>query len=208
MSSTLGAESIVGNSALLVIDVQQAIDEPDWAREGPRNNPEAEANIARLLDAWRRARRPIFHIRHDSTSSHSTYRPGQPGNDFKHVVRPLAGEAVIPKRVHSAFIGTDLEQRLRAAGVVQLVITGVITNNSVEATVRMAADLGFEVYLVEDGIFTFGKRDYHGTPRTAAEVHAMSLANLKDEYCIVVTTMQLLAMLANDGDGPARSGGG
>jgi len=54
----------VPNAALLVIDVQKAIDEPYWAAEGPRNNPDAEANIARLLKHWRETRRPLFHVRH------------------------------------------------------------------------------------------------------------------------------------------------
>jgi nicotinamidase-related amidase len=57
-------------------------------------------------------------------------------------------------------------------------VTGAITNNSVEATVRMAGNLGFETYLVEDAAFTFGRKDWNGVARTAAEVHAMSLANL------------------------------
>ncbi|HTS61456.1 MAG TPA: hypothetical protein VMH28_05505 [Candidatus Acidoferrales bacterium] len=61
-------------TALLVIDVQKAIDHPSW---GERNNPDAERNIAALLAAWRTARRPIYHIRHDSIEPNSTYRPGQ-----------------------------------------------------------------------------------------------------------------------------------
>src|SRR5437016_14577462 len=98
-------------TALLVIDVQKAIDHPSW---GHRNNPDAERNIAALLRAWRTARRPVIHIRHDSTEPASHYRPGQPGNDFKPEARPADGETVIAKRTNSAFIGTDLESRLRA----------------------------------------------------------------------------------------------
>jgi len=170
-------------TALLVIDVQKAIDHPSW---GERNNPDAESNIAALLAAWRAARRPVYHVRHDSTEPTSTYRPGQPGHDFKPEAQPLAGETVIAKQTNSAFIGTNLESRLRAAGHTTLVIAGVITNNSVEATVRMAGNLGFRTYLVEDATFTFGRRDWHGRWRTADEVHAMSLANLDGEYCTVV----------------------
>jgi nicotinamidase-related amidase len=82
---------------------------------------------------------------------------------------------------------------LRAAGQSTLVVTGVITNNSVEATVRMAGNLGFDTYLVEDATFTFGRNDWHGVWRTADEVHAMSLANLDGEYCSVVNTQQILS---------------
>jgi nicotinamidase-related amidase len=179
-------------AALVVIDVQYAIDHPSW---GERNNPQAEDNIAALLAAWRASGRPIYHIRHDSTEPQSHYRPGQPRHAFKPEAMPLARETVIGKRAHSAFIGTGLEAILRAAGVETLIVTGVITNNSVEATVRMAGNLGFETFLVEDACFTFGRKDWAGTPRTAAEVHAMSLANLEGEYATVVSTAAVLAAL-------------
>ena len=168
------------NTALLIVDVQKAIDDPAWSREGPRNNPDAERNIARLLEAWRRSTRPIFHIRHDSVKPVSAYRPDNPGNAFKPEAQPLAGETVIAKNTNNAFVRTDLEQRLRGAGIDALVFVGVITNNSLEATVRMAGNLGFTTYLVEDAAFTFGRRDYRGTLRSAEEVHAMSLANMND----------------------------
>lgn len=177
-------------TALLIIDLQNAIDHPSW---GVRNNPDAEKNVAALLDAWRRTGQPIYHIRHDSREPASHYRPGQPGNDFKPEAQPLPGETIIAKQTNSAFIGTDLESRLRAAVQTTLVITGVITNNSVEATVRMAGNLGFNTFLVEDAVFTFGCKDFAGTPRTAEEVHAMSLANLDGEYCTVVQTKAVLA---------------
>jgi len=177
------------NAALIVIDLQKAIDHPSW---GERNNPGAEKNAAALLQAWRRTGRPVYHIRHDSSEPASHYRPGQPGHDFKPETQPVAGEAVIAKRTNSAFIGTGLESRLRAAAQTVLVVTGVITNNSVEATVRMAGNLGFDTYLVEDATFTFGRKDWRGTWRTADEVHSMSLANLDGEYCTVVGTREIL----------------
>ncbi|MBI2679633.1 MAG: cysteine hydrolase [Candidatus Solibacter usitatus] len=176
-------------AALLIIDLQKAIDHPSWGR---RNNPEGERNIARLLAHWRASGMPLYHIRHDSTEPDSTYRPGQPGHDFKDEARPLPGETIIAKKTPNAFIGTGLEEKLRAAGHLAVVIAGVITNNSVEATARMAGNLGFATYVVADATFTFGKKDWDGTQRTAEEVHAMSLANLHGEYCTVVTTADVL----------------
>jgi nicotinamidase-related amidase len=180
-------------AVLLVVDVQKAIDAPHHAADGPRNNPGAEQNIARLLDAWRRDDRPIIHIRHDSTFPTSSYRPGQDGNNFKTEVAPVSGETVITKRTNSAFIGTELERHLRESGLETLIFAGVSTNNSIEATVRMAGNLGFQTYLVADACFTFGRRDFHGRLRTADEVHAMSLANLQGEYCTVLDTATVLA---------------
>jgi nicotinamidase-related amidase len=189
--------SKLAGAVLLIIDVQKAIDAPEHAADGPRNNPDAERNMARLLAAWRSGGRPVIHIRHDSTFPASAYRPGQPGNDFKDEVTPAAGETVIAKRTNNGFIGTDLEQRLRAGGHEALVIAGVITNNSVEATVRMAGNLGFETYLVADACFTFGRRDFEGRPRTADEVHAMSLANLDKEYCTVLDSAAVLGRISS-----------
>ena len=71
-----------------MIDVQQAIDHPSW---GERNNPQAEANIAALLAAWRATGRPIYHVRHDSTEPQSHYRPGPAGHEFKPEAMPHAG---------------------------------------------------------------------------------------------------------------------
>lgn len=177
-------------AALLVIDMQKAIDHPSW---GERNNPTAERNALALIQHWRSVGRPIFYIRHDSRFPDSTYRPGQPGHDFKDGFQPLPGETVIGKQNHSAFIGTDLDIRLRRADISTVVVCGVITNNSVEATVRTAENLGFDVYLAEDACFTFGKKDWNGTWRTADEVHAMSLANLSGEYATIVKTADLLS---------------
>lgn len=108
----------------------------------------------------------------------------------------MAGERVIAKQTNSAFVGTDLEEQLRAGGHDTLVVAGVITNNSVEATVRMAGNLGFSTYLVADGCFTFDRTDWNGTHRSAEDVHAMSLANLHAEYCTVVSADFLLGVQA------------
>jgi nicotinamidase-related amidase len=184
---------LAGPAVLLSIDVQKAIDAPYHALVGPRNNPDAEQKIARLLGEWRRKGWPIIHVRHDSTFASSAYRPGQEGNQFKPEVAPGPGETILAKQTNSAFIGTGLEQQLRERGLRTLVIVGVATNNSVEATVRMAGNLGFHTFLVADACFTFARRDYHGRLRTADEVHSMSLANLDGEYCQVVDTATILA---------------
>jgi nicotinamidase-related amidase len=192
------------STALLIVDVQRAIDDPSWAADGPRNNPGAEANIAALLACWRQLGFPIFHVKHDGTFPTSTYRPGQPGNDFKPEAAPLPGETIITKHTNSAFIGTELDQLLRRAKISTLLICGVITNNSVETTVRMAGNLGFETYLVEDAGFTFARKDYRGRLRTAEEVHNMSVANMNGGgYCTVTHTAEVLEAIARN---PAQIG--
>lgn len=180
-------------AVLLLIDMQKAVDHPSW---GIRNNPEAESNVVKLLIDWRRRGAPIVHIRHDSIEPNSPFHPGQIGNEFKPETTPLVAETVFAKRTNSAFIGTELESMLRAKGYTTLVVVGVSTSNSVEATVRMAGNLGFQTYLVADGTFTFEKKDWSGRIRNAEEVHDMSLANLDGEYCKVVKTEWVLGAFA------------
>lgn len=184
--------SLDRNAVLLLIDLQRAVDDPSW---GPRNNAHAEFNVARLLSAWRKAGAPVIHVRHDSVEPGSTYRPGQRGNDFKPEATPAPGEIVLVKHTNSAFIGTDLERRLRAGPHSCVVVVGVSSSNSVDATVRMSGNLGFRTLLVDDATFTFDKRDWTGTLRSAQDVHALTLATLHGEYCTVVTTEQVLAAL-------------
>ena len=185
--------TISPRTALVIIDMQKAIDDPSWAKEGPRNHPHAEAAALRLIEAWRAGGGPIYHVRHDSVEPQSTYRPGQPGNAFKTGFEPKAGEELIPKRTGSAFVETVLEEKLRGRGQLDLVVAGVITNNSVETTVRHAGTLGFRVTLAEDACFTFARRDWRGVLRSAEEVHALSLANLDREYCRIATVAEVLA---------------
>ncbi|SHJ93440.1 cysteine hydrolase family protein [Halomonas caseinilytica] len=177
--------------ALLVIDMQQGM---SGMASGERNNPSAESNIENLLAAWRRNRLPIIHIRHISRTPESPFWPGQPGVEFQLHFLPLAGEHIVEKNVPDAFVCSGLERWLHVRDIRQIVIVGVSTNNSIEATARTAGCLGFKVHVVEDGTFAFPKRDFSGVQRSASEVHAMSLANLDGEYASILSAAQALKM--------------
>ena len=193
LASTLQSvdEHLPRATALLVIDTQKAIDHPSWGR---RNNPGAEANIARLLSAWRHDERPIIHVRHESREPGSTYLAGQSGCAFKPEAEPAPGELIVTKHTNAAFIGTELDILLRRRAINTLVIAGVITNNSVEATARMAGNLGYTTYVAADATATFDKRDLDGRLHAAEDVHALSLANLHGEYATVRTTEEIIAL--------------
>jgi nicotinamidase-related amidase len=180
-------------TALIVIDVQKGFDAPYWGR---RNNPGAEAAIARLLAAWRKAGRPLFHVQHLSKEPGSPLRPGQEGVEIKDEVKPLPGEAVITKDVNSAFIGTDLEQRLRRAGIEELVIVGLSTDHCVSTTTRMAANPGFRAIVPHDAVATFGRTAYDGNVFTAEEIHRTALASLHGEFATVCGSEELLSAAA------------
>lgn len=176
--------------ALVIIDVQKAIDDPAW---GPRNNPDAETVIGQLLSHWRSSGLPIFHIRHDSEDADSPYRPERPGNAFKTVTTPQDGEQVVSKNTNSAFINTNLAQLIQESGSDALVYCGVLTNNSLEATVRMSGNLGFRSFVVSDACWSVDKVDMRGHRWPAEDVHNLALANMNGEYATVVDS----SMLAN-----------
>ena len=184
-------------TALIVVDVQRAFDE--WEAAGKRrNNPEALARIVELLVAFRGGSLPIFHIRHEGTRAGSSFLPNGTGYPVKDEAREIEGETVIVKRVNSAFIGTDLEQRLRAADIKALVICGATTNHCVETTVRMAGNLGFDACLVRDATWTFDRVGPDGDTHAAADIHAMTLANLNGEFARIVSAAETIAALNSE----------
>jgi len=191
-------------TALIVIDMQEGMrHELQPGRLPPRNNPGAEDRIAQLLAAWRAAGQPVVCVRHISRSPDSVFAPGQPGATFQERFLPLAHEHVVEKNVPDAFVNSGLERWLHARGIRQLVIAGVSTNNSVEASARSAGNLGFDTVVVADACFTFDQRDFGGTLRSAEEVHLMALANLQGDYARVCGSDAVLHALAGPTASPA-----
>ena len=180
------------DATLIVIDVQKGFDDPRWGR---RNNPHAESNIKTILEAWRTRRMAIIHTQHCSRESDSPLRPGVIGNEIKEVVSPLPGEPVLTKNVNSAFIGTDLESRLRKDGVGSVVLVGITTDHCVSTTARMAANLGFTTYVVSDATATFDRNGPDGRHYRAEEIQAVNLASLHGEFATVLDTETLLKKL-------------
>jgi nicotinamidase-related amidase len=182
------------NATLIVIDVQEGFDAPYW---GERNNPGAEDNIEKLLARWRASRRPVIHVRHDSTEPESALRPDSPGNTIKSEAAPGPGEPVVGKHVNSAFIGTDLEARLKAHASDTVVLCGFTTNHCVSTTARMAGNLGFRTFVLSDSTVAFAMRAPGPSGRLipAAVMHEVGLAELNGEFATILTTDELLALL-------------
>lgn len=177
------------HSALVLIDMQCCMSDP--ARPS-RNNLQAEDNIERLLVAWRTADRPVIHVRHLSINPKSGFWPGQQGAAFQQRFAPRQREHVSDKHVTDAFAGSGLERHLRVRSIAELLVVGVSTNYSVEATVRSAGCLGFITTVVSDACFTFARANLEGRMCTADEIHLMSLSNLDGEYAAVRTTDAVL----------------
>jgi nicotinamidase-related amidase len=179
-------------TALLPIDVQQAFDDPRWGR---RDNPAMEANGLRLIAAWRERGWPILHVRHDSVTPGSTLHPSQPGNAFKPGYGPQGDEPVVAKSVNAAFIGTDLELRLRRLDVDAVVVFGITTDMCVSTTTRVASNLGFRTAVAGDACACFDLTDTQGRKVAAEDVARVHLGTLNAEFAEVVDTEALLARL-------------
>ena len=177
-------------SVLVVVDVQRAFDDAGfWGR---RNNPDCEANVARLIDAWRAKGDPIVFVRHDSDEDGSPLSPGQAGNEFKDVV---TGEPdlLVTKQVNSAFYGSpDLHEWLGGQSIGEIVICGITTNHCCETTARMAGNLGYEVRFVIDATHTFDMAGPDGQTVTADDLTRATAASLHGEFADVVRTSDVV----------------
>ena len=179
-------------TALLLIDVQRAWDDPAW---GIRSTPGAEANVARLLAAFRAAGRPVLHVRHASGNPASPLHPDQPGHAFKPEAQPLPGEPIFTKSVHAAFLGTGLEDHLRAHGITHLVIAGITTHLCISSTARLGSNLGFAVTVVSDASSALSLDDGEGGRIPAETAHRVALAELRGQFAEVRTTEAVLGEL-------------
>ena len=173
--------------ALILIDIQKGFDNLEyWG--GQRNNPNAENNAGELLEVWRKNQLPIFHIQHCSSSPTSLLNEANEGNEFKDIVKPIGAEPIIKKNVNSAFIGTDLKERLDKEKITKLVIVGLTTDHCVSTTTRMAGNYGFDTFIVSDATATFNKKGLDGQDFSAELIHETALASLNGEFATVVTT--------------------
>lgn len=188
--------SNIERPALILVDIQRGFDNIEyWG--GQRNNPCAEENASHILQLWRANDLPIFHIQHCSSNPASPLHETNAGNAFKDWVKPRSGELIIKKNVNSAFIGTDLKERLDSAKISKLVIAGLTTDHCVSTTARMAGNFGFETFLVADATATFAKKGIGGEIYPAELIHATALASLKDEFATIIDTRAILEIRKN-----------
>jgi nicotinamidase-related amidase len=187
-------------TALIVVDVQLAFDELEhWSPNGRRDNPECEANVAALVDAWRAHGRPLVFVRHDSVTPGSPLRPGTPGN----ALRPELGadpDLLVTKQVNSAFHGDpDLDAWLRERDLSSIAVCGVQTNHCAETTARVGGNLGHDVLFVRDACHTFDRLSPDGELVTAEELTRATVTSLHGEFATVVRTADLLEPGPADG---------
>lgn len=183
------------HSALLIIDMQRFfLDSSSHACI-----PAADRvirNVRRLLDAYREASLPVIFTRHALKRDES---PGTMGRWWGDIIyddspmsavvqelEPLPGETVIRKTRYSAFIRTDLEEKLRSMEVKNVVITGVMTHLCCETTARDAFIRDFDVFFVVDATGTRNE-----------DLHISSLKTLTDGFAIPVSTDEVIRWITH-----------
>ena len=197
-------------TALLVIDPYN-----DFISEGgkvwDRLKTVAEANdcvphMLQILNAGRKADLRVFYALHHryqqgdyetwkyitpiqkAAWSHKTFEYGTWGGEIRSEFTPQAGEIVAPEHwCSSGFANTDLDLQLKKHGIHQLIVMGLIAHTCVEATVRYAAELGYEVTMVKDATTDYSDKEMHA----ALDVNIPNYANA------VVTTNEVVEELSN-----------
>ncbi|MEJ2064982.1 MAG: cysteine hydrolase family protein [Reinekea sp.] len=163
-------------NALILFDIQN-----DYFPVGamPLHEPELAVVKARTaLDNFRAHSRPIIHIQHCNLRPDGGFMlPDTAGVEIHERVQPAPGEPVIIKHCPNAFWQTDLEAQLKALGINQLVIAGMMSQMCVSATSRAAMERGFGVKVIADACAAPGL-SFFGEQIDATTVHKTALAEL------------------------------
>jgi nicotinamidase-related amidase len=174
-------------TALIVVDLQKGIVALPTAHPATAIVAQTRA----LLDAFRARRLPVVLVNVSAGAPGRTELPRFDTStlpaewiDLVPELDAQPGDILVTKRSWGAFANTDLEQRLRALGATQVVVTGVATSIGVEATARQAYEAGFNVTLARDAM-----TDLH------AEAHEHSLAKVFPRLGETGTVEEILALL-------------
>lgn len=185
----------MGNSALLVMDVQQ--DVVAIADDGSGYLP----RLRGAIDGARAAGITVIYVKMALRPVDSEVSPrnkvitnavraglfaeGAPGTEIHHDVAPQEGDVVITKRRGSAFSGSDLDLVLRARDIDSLVLTGIATSAVVLSTLWHAIDLDFGLTVLTDACLD-----------TDPEVHTMLTERLFPQWAAVLTVEDWLKAIA------------
>jgi nicotinamidase-related amidase len=141
------------SNALVVIDVQESFRQrPIWSAV---SNPGIVDQVGLLVDAARAQGDFVVWVLHAEPGSGSAFDPASGHVKLVDELVPRDGEPVLTKTSRNAFTTTNLQQLLTVRGIRDLSVCGIQTEQCVETTTRLAADLGFDVTFVTDATATF-----------------------------------------------------
>ena len=177
------AAANLSNASLLIIDAQNEYLSGPLALSGM---DAATANIARLLEAARKARRPVIHIRHLGTVGGMFDPQGERGAFIKGL-EPQGDELIIEKRMPNAFNDTGLQKALENLGSLDVIVCGFMSHSSVSTTVRAAKDYGLRCTLVSDACATRDLPTADGII-SAEQVQKAEMAIMNDNFATLTLT--------------------
>jgi nicotinamidase-related amidase len=138
------------NTALLLIDAQVNMFEPDPVHDAPR----VLITLVNLLAQARHTHTPILYMQNNGERGYPD-EPGTAGWQIHPDLAPTANDIVLQKGTENAFYQTPLQQKLDELGITRLIIAGMQTEMCIDTTTRAARSLGYDVMLVADGHSTF-----------------------------------------------------
>ncbi|WLG21570.1 cysteine hydrolase family protein [Pseudomonas sp. FP1154] len=190
-----GAEPVnqlpAGKTALLVIDFQNEyftgkMPIPDGAA--------ALANTRELIDFADDHHMPVFHIQHIAPAGSAVFAEGGETVKFHPDMQPRAQDVVLQKTTVSVFGSTDLDKRLKSAGIENLIISGLMTHACVAGAARDAAPLGYNVLVASDASATRAITRVSGEAIDKDALHKAALAEVEDTFGDVMTTAQIIKL--------------
>lgn len=138
--------------ALIVIDVQESFRQrPNWAEI---SDPDIAEKACRLVDAARAAGDQVIWVLHTEPGSDTVFDPASGHVRLIDGLKPEHDEPTIYKTAHNAFTTTNLAQRLTSAGIRELIICGIRTEQCCETTARVGSDLGYDITFVTEATAT------------------------------------------------------
>lgn len=161
----------MSRAALVVIDVQESFRQrPIWAYG---SNPDLVRQVERLVAAARERGDQVVWVLHSEPGTGGLFDPALGHVRLIDGLVPAEGEPTLVKTAHNAFTTTNLQQVLTQAGIQDITVCGIRTEQCVETTARVGSDLGYRMTFVTDATLTFPipHRDLPETA-TAAEILA------------------------------------
>ena len=185
-----GITSKAQKKALIIVDIQTAYFP---GGSSPLVKPEeAAAQAKKVLALFREKNWPIVHVQHNSRAPGMQIYDGDDSGILVYsAVYPENGETVITKAYPSSFLKTDLDSLLKSRDVKQLVICGMMTHMCVDATVRAAKDLGYNITLIGNACATKDLK-INDEVISSENVHKSFLAALASYYVNVETADEFI----------------
>jgi nicotinamidase-related amidase len=181
------------NTALILVDIQQ--DYFPGGRmelEGPLDAVKA---AEKLLNISRSQNIRVYHVQHVSMHPNAPFfLPETRGIEIHERVAPAPGEMVVIKHFPNSFRDTELKKDLEAFGIDHLIVAGMMSHMCIDATVRAAFDLGYEITIAQDACAT-RSMEWNDLVIPSSHVHGAFMAALGSVYARIMTVDMIVEEL-------------